>query len=104
MKVTSDPWRIAILIFFVGASVANIFAAKLGHDQLGSSPVVSPMSTPTANPFAAIGTPTPVPLFAGLTADEHRQVNDTALLRETVIITIAGIAWFLLPAVKKQAG
>jgi hypothetical protein len=95
------PFRIAILIFFLGASIANIFAAKLGRDQLG------PVATPApAGITSSVFEPAPDPLraiFAAATADSHRQVNDTALLRETVILTIAGIAWFLVPG-RKQPG
>ncbi len=66
-------FRIAILIFAVGASIANIFA------YARSIAAVSPYGSDL--------------LQSHLVA----AAVDMALLREAVILTIAGVAWFLIP-------
>ena len=111
------PFRIAILIFVVGASVANYFAVRAYADRISppstvsestATPLNNPLlATPLRNPF--LGTPSespkneeptpfawipvaPNPEIQGLLAE----ANDKAWMREAIIVTIAGVAWFLL--------
>jgi len=110
------PWRIAILIFFVGASVVNALLAKSAYDRIGE-PTPAPSASPAPNPLLSgasqnpyIGaTPTPDPWavdvygsIASSIAYQRQLANDKALVAETVIVTIAGVAWFLVPARKRR--
>jgi hypothetical protein len=103
------PWRIAILIFFVGASVVNALLAKSAYDRIGE-PTPAPSASPTPNSFfpsaargLTWGTPaTPDPWAvdvygAASIAYQRRQATDKALVAEAVLVTIAGVAWFLIP-------
>lgn len=120
------PFRIAILIFVVGASVANYFAAREYRDRIGAP---TPLAATTAAPTYS---PEYWNKFWGKVADAHRArpneqpspfewtpvtpdpwavpspggdpytlrlvaaSNDKAWLREAIIVTIAGMAWFLV--------
>ena len=99
------PYRIAILIFVVGASVANYLATKAYADRISPPSTVSkstatPLNNPLApsanqgpTPFAWIATPATLnPEMQGLLA----AANDKAWMREAIIVTIAGVAWFLV--------
>lgn len=96
------PFRIAILIFFLGASIANFFATDALHGEadalLSATPAPTPSPRPHENGFAYLGrlhsfevSSTPAPQ----TRPYGRQVIDIAVERETIIIMIAGVAWFL---------
>jgi hypothetical protein len=86
------PFRSAILIFFIGASVANVLATKLEHDRLHYSTAVAP------TPSAAASNPWLVPdPNTNLDAIKlHGLANDKAWMREAIIVTTAGAAWFLV--------
>jgi hypothetical protein len=102
------PFRIAILIFVVGASVANYFATKAYSDRIRepsdfsvstAAPVDNPLLS-TSNPLAPTPDPwsvtTPVP---GPDPNVYRLqsvTNDKAWMREAIIVTVAGVAWFLV--------
>lgn len=68
------PFRIAILIFLLGATVANFF------EYARAIATISPYNTEM------------------FTSHAHAEVLDSALMREAIIITIAGVAWFLVRA------
>jgi hypothetical protein len=98
------PFRIAILAFVVGASVANYFAAKAYSDRIrepfafsastaGPVDLLSPGPSPNdeATPFRWM------PLAADPQTLKLLAVeNDKAWMREAIIVTIAGVAWFLV--------
>jgi hypothetical protein len=69
-------YRIAIIIFAVGASVANAFAY--------------------AHSIAAISPYGPEVLQSHFVAG----AEDMVLMREAIILTIAGVAWLLIPTPK----
>ena len=46
------PFRMAILIFFIGASVANYFAMKQYDDRFAASVSPTPTATYEADPWA----------------------------------------------------
>jgi hypothetical protein len=81
------PFRIAILIFLVGASGANYFVMKQYDDRI--------VAMMTAVSFFG-GTPTALPGSDVQEQMKLAEANDKAWLREAVILTIAGIAWFLV--------
>jgi hypothetical protein len=104
------PFRIAILIFFVGASVVNYLAVKEYRDRI--SPVTTATVTPLGVPTDASGHIDWSKVkendaqrdFSGMSQTEpyvtklEAAANDKAWMREAVIVTIAGIVWFLVPA------
>jgi hypothetical protein len=105
------PFRIAILIFVVGASIANYFAAREHWDRIVAS---TPLAASTAAPTDSSGTDwtkyrgtaqahpneQPTPELASPLAE----ANDKAWMREAIIVTIAGVAWFLLPGKNSKQG
>lgn len=109
------PFRIAILVFFVGASVANVLAAKEALDRIGpitvaASPLpTNPLLAPPPSPSVAPGQIDFSQLYKKSisgTSDPYAQrartlADDKAYLREAIIVTIAGVAWFL---VRPKAG
>jgi hypothetical protein len=94
------PFRTAILVFVVGASVANYFAMKQYDDRFAAAvgqtrvnpndPFGSPLPA-TADPWA-VSPPVADPYTAGL----ESAARDKAWMREAIIVTIAGVAWFLV--------
>ena len=109
---TMQPFRIAILIFAVGASVANYFAAREYWDRIAAStPLASSTAAPTDSPglidwrkYAGTANEQPTPVTPDpATASLRAEAKDKAWMREAVVLTIAGVAWFLLPSVKKRA-
>ena len=89
------PFRVAILIFGVGASVANYFAVREYYDRLATTvPTAAPQATlDPNNPFGGGSVPTggPAP-FAWSTeppnpeiAKLHAVANDKAWMREAII-------------------
>jgi hypothetical protein len=98
------PFRIAILIFVVGATCGNLLVLKLREDRIWPVSLATPAPTST-DPFDAVGTPTPN-LWAVPTPDpmiyvqerqgQSRQAMDKALIAQVGILTIAGVAWFLM--------
>jgi hypothetical protein len=108
------PYRIAILVFAIGASAVNLSALKGRYDALtpvakpkpalSATPSRSPLPaglTPFVDPFAlAPGTGTaddPVAV-ANYDAYEKKRATDFdgAAERELAILTVAGVAWFLV--------
>jgi len=73
-------YRIAVLIFAVGASVANVFA--YAH----SIAAISPYGSDLLQTHFVAG------------------AEDMVLMREAIILTIAGVAWFLIPKPNQSAG
>lgn len=73
------PFRIAILIFLLGATVANFF------EYARAVATISPYNTEM------------------FTSHARAEVLDSALMREAIIITIAGVAWCLVrPSAAKR--
>lgn len=101
-QVTMHPFRVAILIFLVGASVANYFAVKEYRD--GISPVTAATVTPPGVSRDASGGLD----WSKLKGTEAQSVtdpyltkletaaNDAAWMRQAIIVTVAGVAWFLV--------
>ena len=87
---TMHPFRTAILMFLIGASVANYFAMKKYSDRIEAT---IPSSVDPLNPFGGSETPGKPNLQARL---EFSQNADEAWMREAIIFTIAGVAWFLV--------
>ena len=54
------PFRIAILIFVVGASVANYFAMKQYDDRFAATVQQTPIPQTRVNPNDPFGSPLPV--------------------------------------------
>ena len=88
------PFRIAILIFLVGASVANYFATQKYRDR-----IVANMKTVSL--FG--GTPTALPGSDVQEQMKLAEANDEAWMREAIIVTIAGVTWFLVPGTKRSS-
>lgn len=86
------PFRIAILIFLVGASVANYFAAREYRDRIAASTAGGASGFDWTKYGGTDRPVTPDPEIARLRAAD----NDRAWMREAIIVTIAGVAWFLL--------
>lgn len=72
--------RIAILIFLVGASLANLFYTRSKHDHY---------IQPLPGSYDYLDTIT-------VYQRNQREVADASYMREAVIVTIAGVAWFAL--------
>lgn len=89
-------FRIAILIFLIGASVANYFAMKKYSDRIAAT--IPGENADPLHPFDS-QTPGRPSLQARL---EFSQNTDEAWMREAIIVTIAGIAWLLVSAKPKQ--
>jgi hypothetical protein len=87
-----QPFRIAVLIFVVGASAANLLALKLQHDRF-TYPTTAKQteSATTPDPWAV-----PDPNLDPGAVKLHVLANDLAYLREAIILTIGGVAWFLV--------
>jgi hypothetical protein len=92
--------RIAVLVLLVGASVANFLAAKEQHDRIGYVPAPTARPGPTdpygvSPPIVITPEPSAVEVYKD-TLREHALTDDDAWLREAIIVTIAGIAWFAI--------
>jgi len=90
------PLRASVLVFAIGASVVNFLAVKARIDQ------------PTANFSATFDMPSPSPAATRASPDLEREgqlveIYDRAWIREAIIVTIAGIAWFLIRAKESSA-
>jgi hypothetical protein len=88
------PLRAAVLVFLFGASFANAIALKGRMDLMNPgwlhAPWVHPTATPDSkNQFFDMGPDS---------RDAGKLAFDTAWFREAIIVTIAGIAWFVLRA------
>jgi hypothetical protein len=101
------PFRIAILLFLVGASVANYFAMKQYDDRFAARVQQTPIPQTRVNPNDPFGSPIPVipdpwavpsPSVDPYTAPLESAARDKAWMREAIIVTIAGVAWFLVRA------
>jgi hypothetical protein len=95
--LTVHPFRIAILIFVVGASVANYFFTKEQHDETSPLSVAAPAGEGLEGRYGAGATPSasssqPDSYTAGL----ESAAKDKAWMREAIIVTVAGVAWFLV--------
>ena len=87
------PFRITVLVFLVGASVANYFFTKEQHDEISPLSVAAPADATLQDRYGATATSTPDP---GELRRVYAAANDKAWLREAIIFTIAGVAWFLV--------
>lgn len=105
------PFRMAILIFFIGASVANYFAMKQYDDRFAPTMQQTPIPQTRVNPNDPFGSPLPVIpdpwAVPSPTADPYTLrlvagANDKAWMREAIIFTIAGVAWFLVASRNPQ--
>ena len=83
--------RIAVLVFVIGASFANYFFTKEQHDEI--SPSVATPDATLENRYGRTSTPDP-----GELRRVHAEENDKGWMREAIIVTIAGIAWFAFRA------
>ncbi len=102
--------RVAVLILVVGLSAVNFLVTQNTDDQIGHVAMPTPVPTATANtsanPFDSLG-PSPEQryndtLIAYLEgADRHRSAHREALIRELLLITIAGAVWFAVGAAKR---
>lgn len=99
------PLRAMVLIFLFGTSLANAVALKQRLDLVEpgwfrrATAWIQPRPTPS--PIA-----TDNPFIAGMASQEDNTyvtlAYDAAWLREAIIVTIAGVAWFLLRAREKN--
>jgi len=122
--MNAKPLQIAILIFAVGLTLVNLamlfeqntrFDAT--HPQYESTPVPTdadggatnwdrflsgeaPSLSSTAVPSkpAALPKATLRPVLSPTYVAAHTEANESALVRELLILTVAGIAWFLVAA------
>jgi hypothetical protein len=91
------PFRIAILIFLVGASVANYFFTKEQHDEMSLLSVAAPADGGLQERYGATATPSASSSQPGsYTVGLDSAAKDKAWMREAIIVTIAGVAWFLV--------
>jgi hypothetical protein len=98
-----QPFRIAILVFIVGASAANFFAWKTQHDRWTYSAVAtmeipSPLPTESTNPAFNPNFLIRDPNRAAEIIKLRALAEDEAYFREAIILTIGGVAWFLVRA------
>lgn len=101
-------YRIAVLIFLIGASAANYLTVRQQYDRMFTELPVGTSwlsATPTAAPTSwldAVATAHPTPSNVEEVVDpkEQRQIVDRAAVREAVILTVCGVAWFLIPRAK----
>jgi|GEM_PF-7105492 len=100
--------RIAILVFVVGASLLNLVALLQAHRDIGHmAPYVAAAPCANQDLFAPPctpdpkATPTPPPdtriYYSTDQLSEHSRANSRAAEYEIVILTISGVAWFLVP-------
>jgi hypothetical protein len=86
--------RIAILIFLIGASAANFFAAKTEHDRIGYMVPAQSAAPGTIEWFIEQRRANDEAYRAS--NERHQVINDSAWMREAIIVTIAGAAWFAM--------
>jgi hypothetical protein len=86
--------RAAVLVFVVGASIVNYFFTKEQNDEI-AAPISVATSAPTTLEDRYLHSSTPDP---GTLRRVHTEENDNGWVREAIIVTIAGIAWFALRA------
>jgi hypothetical protein len=96
------PFRIAVLVFIVGATAANLLALKKQHDRMtypkvATTEAQSPMPGESASPPAL---PDPFALSDRNLDPEviklRALANDEAYIREAIILTIGGVVWFVV--------
>jgi hypothetical protein len=91
------PFRIAILVFVVGASVANYFFTKEQHDEISPLSVAAPAGATLQERYGATAMPSVSSSQPGsYTARLESAAKEKAWMREAIIVTIAGVAWFLV--------
>lgn len=88
--------RIAILIFLIGASVANFFSAKQAHEHVVYRAAPRPTADPT-NPYMPDRIDPYEQQAYNISHRNHESMNDGAWMREALVITVSGVAWFLIP-------
>jgi hypothetical protein len=93
------PFRIAILIFLVGTSIVNVLVTKISHDGIG----YPPRMVEAGNWADRLDQPTPksTPVMEvnpnyDSAMQQHTVVNESATILEVLLITVAGVAWFLV--------
>jgi len=100
-------FRIAILVFALGASALNLVAAFARHAEIGRAiapgllpQVCSSWDEPRCrpDPYATPGSPDYNDAQYQLKLGLHRVANARAFEYEIAILTITGIAWFLVAA------
>lgn len=84
--------RAAVLVFVIGASITNYFFTREQNDEIAPS-VATPAPTTLEGSYLHSSTPDPAQLRR-----VHTEENDNGWVREAVIVTVAGIAWFALRA------
>jgi len=89
--------RIAVLVFVIGASFANYFFTKEQHDQISPS-----VATPAPQGLEDRYGPTPPAPDPGELRRVYAEVNDKGWMREAIIVTIAGVAWFVLAPKQRE--
>ncbi len=99
------PFRMVILIVLIGASVVNFLAMKQQHDAIYTAlyPQPQPSCSPGASTLDRIFCGNGGPSYDKMRAYDvnhrlHVEITDPALTREAIIVTIAGIGWFLVKA------
>lgn len=85
--------RAAVLVFVVGGSITNYFFTREQNDEI--APVSAATSAPMTLEDRYVHSSTPDP---GQLKRVHTEENDNGWVREAVIVTVAGIAWFALRA------
>jgi hypothetical protein len=102
------PYRIAVLVFLIGASLANFLAVRESLDRMGPGPGPPPTPTSSAAPRATgpfdllangdIMAERLADYKAALAARNEAlsPIYDRAWMREAIVVTIAGVAWFLV--------
>jgi hypothetical protein len=112
--------RVTFLVFLVGASSLNLINVKERQDETGP-PGVAPTAIPRALPTDKVDDPYGLnsmlnhsDVVAYKTAQaSHKaalkewnrglsQLHDLVWIREAIIVTVAGVAWFLIRA--KETG
>jgi hypothetical protein len=85
--------RAAVLVFVVGASIINYFFTREQNDEIAPVSVATSAPATLEDRYQHSSTPDPEELRR-----VHTEENDNGWVREAVIVTLAGIAWFALRA------
>jgi len=94
--------RIAVIVFLIGASVVNFFAAQQAHERIGYQAAPKPTSDPT-NPFMPDRIDSCVLATYNSNRRNHAAINDGAWMCEAIVLSVCGVAWFLIPKSVQKA-
>jgi hypothetical protein len=83
--------RVAVLVFVGGASIANYFLTKEQNEQIAPISAATVAPTTPEDRYEHSSRPDPEDLRRA-----HTEESDNGWMREAVIVTVAGIAWFAL--------